>query len=99
MPHKSSLGNPKYAGAFLDTRFLSDDMKRTLAVGLEARHDELMRDARTGYTPGASDPRVEKLVAVARQAHALGIIAYLPKWADFRKEDTLERTSRGRTRS
>lgn len=72
------------ADAILNTRHLPERLKRTLAWALEARMTELTAESRTGYSPGAYDPRVDDLVSDTRQAHALGLISYLPKWATWR---------------
>lgn len=67
--------------AILRTRYLPERMKRNLARGLDALMLELMSDRHTGYAPGTADPRVNDLVSDARQAHALGLIGFLPGWA------------------
>lgn len=67
--------------ALLRTRYLPERLKRNLAVGLDARWLELVRDQRTGYSPGLPDQRMTDLQSDARQAHALGLISYLPDWA------------------
>lgn len=69
------------SGAVLHTGFLPGRMTRNLARGLDALWIELTRDQRTGYTPGKGDPRMDDLVSDARQAHALGLIGFLPGWA------------------
>lgn len=68
-------------GAILDTRWLPERVKRNLAVGLEARWTELVRDAKAGYGSDATKGMREDLVHDARQAFALGLISYLPAWA------------------
>jgi hypothetical protein len=67
--------------AMLRTLYLPVRLKRNLAVGLDARWLELERDMRTGYNPGKPDQRMADLISDARQAYALGLIAYLPGWA------------------
>lgn len=68
-------------GAVLHTAYLPERMKRNFSVGLDARMLELVRDQRTGYSPGAVDPRIGDLVSDARAAFAVGLIAFLPTWA------------------
>lgn len=67
--------------AILNTAHLPERLTRNLARGLDALMLELMRDRNTGYAPGTHDPRIDALVTDARQAHALGMIGYLPGWA------------------
>jgi hypothetical protein len=69
-------------GAVLNTTYLPPRLLRNLANGLDARYLELQRDSRTGYRPGAVDVRVAELVSDTRQAFALGLLAYLPEWAE-----------------
>jgi hypothetical protein len=67
--------------AMVRTKYLPVRLRRNLAVGLEARWLELLRDQRTGYSPGRLDRRMLELQSDARQAYALGLISYLPRWA------------------
>ena len=69
------------SGAILNTQYLPIRLKRNLANGLDARYLELERDQRTGYNPGAPDPRIDDLVSDTRQAFALGLLSFLPWWA------------------
>lgn len=68
-------------GAILHTGHLPRRLKSNLAWGLEARWEELHQAQRTGYQQDQEDPRMAALKSDARQAFALGLITYLPRWA------------------
>lgn len=75
------MPKPPIFGAILDTRWMSYRIKRNLAYGLEARWTELVSAAKAGYGSDMTKGSREELISDARQAFALGLIAYLPKWA------------------
>lgn len=63
------------------TGYLPESLKTNLGRGLEARYIELWRDRNAGYGSDMTAGMREKLASDARQAHALGLIPYLPQWA------------------
>lgn len=63
------------------TGYLPDRLKRNLAQGLEARYLELWNARGAGYAADNTKGMRDALISDARQAHALGLISYLPTWA------------------
>lgn len=71
--------------AMLVTGFLPRRLKMNMAYGFEARWLELMRYPK-GYNSGDAQKQAKvDLISDARQAHALGLISYLPDWAQHKE--------------
>jgi hypothetical protein len=68
----------EYRGAILDTRFLNSQVKSNLANGLCALYLELERNKRAGYGEDMTKEQRVNLAHHAREAYALGLLAYLP---------------------
>ena len=67
--------------AILHTGYLPFRLIQNLAFGLEARWLDLLRDRHASYGGDATRQTRADLISDARQAYALGLISYLPTWA------------------
>ena len=62
-------------------RVLTPRAQRSLSWGLEARWLELWNQRTAGYSADKTAESRQQLIEDAREAHSLGLIAYLPAWA------------------
>lgn len=68
--------------AMLVTRYLPTRLRHNIAWGLSAYHSELLSNRSSGYADDNTKKQRDNLIEDTRQAFALGIIDYLPSWAE-----------------